>query len=58
MDNLPDIKRLRERAAECRALADAAQNEHARNTLIHAAQMYEAIAAQTEVLARRPDSEA
>ena len=58
MDNLPDVKTLRGRAAFCRALADMGQNEQARNRLMHAAEMYEATAAQAEALGRRDDSEA
>ena len=54
MDNLADVKTLRDRAAECRALAQMMQNERARETYLHAAEMYETIAAQKEVLARPP----
>jgi hypothetical protein len=58
MGNVADIKSLRERAAECRALASVAQNAQARDDFLHAARIYEAIAAQAEALARRLDSEA
>jgi hypothetical protein len=50
MDNVTKIERLRERAAECLALAN--ENEPIRDDYLHAAQMCEATAAQA-ALARR-----
>jgi len=56
MDNFT-VKRLRDRAAECRAFADVVQNEPARDQYLHAAEMYETTAAQLEALETRPNGE-
>ena len=55
MDNFATAERLRGRAAACRALADMAGDEEARNEYLHAAELYEDIATQLEVGARQSE---
>jgi hypothetical protein len=58
MDNVAHAIDLRERAEECRVLAEIAWDGQARASYLHAAKMYEALAAQIEARAedgrRRP----
>jgi hypothetical protein len=53
MDNFGEIKNLRGRAEECRVLAEIAWDWQARASYLHAAEMYEAMAAQIEAQASR-----
>jgi hypothetical protein len=41
MDNVADAKTLRDRAEECRALADMVRHKQVRDDYLHAAEMYE-----------------